>query len=690
MKRRELIKTLAGSAAWTRLGAQTPPAPDGEVKRVVVMFKCHLDVGFTDTQAGVMRKYFDVYYPAAIERAAAMRRAGGDRYVWTTGSWMLYEYLEQAKSAERKTMERAIAGGDIAWHALPFSWQSEVLDRSLMSGAIGFSKSLDKRFGRKTSGAKMTDVPGHTLGLVAALSENGVKFLHIGVNSASTPPEVPSLFVWKNAEGVSIVVMYQHKGYGGVVRVPGSDLAIAIAMGDDNTGPHSMDEIRQIYADLRRQFPSATITASDLTGIANAVDGFRTRLPVVTQEIGDTWIHGVASDPVKVARYREIARLRGQWLRQGRLKVGDATDLAFLRRFALVGEHTWGTDTKTYLDHDHYKPQDLRAALDQTGYKKMTTSWAEKRDNIDVAVETLPASMRGEAKRSLAALKPVEPRPGSLQPFDARNDFESAHITLALDSRTGAIRRLRFKSTGREWASANRTLALFSYQTFSKADYDRFLESYVTSKADWAPQDFGKPNIEHFGAQSRVWEPKLLQCWAGTDARGDRVLAQLGIDDPGPVQSGLAAWPARMYLELIMPRAEPALEINFYCFDKIANRLPEAMWLTFRPDAAELGGWTLDKSDCAINPLEVVRGGNRHMHSLGRGLSYRDKGGGLAIDTMDAPVIALGEKSPIYFSYDQPDVSRGIHFSLYNNTWGTNYIQWFGEDVRFRFRVRPL
>src|SRR5271169_4539517 len=108
MKRRELIQTLAGSAVWSRLVAQSPPAPDAGVRRVLVMFKCHLDVGFTDTQAGVMRKYFDAYYPAAIERAEAMRRAGGDRYVWTTGSWMLYEYLEQAKAAERKAMERAI------------------------------------------------------------------------------------------------------------------------------------------------------------------------------------------------------------------------------------------------------------------------------------------------------------------------------------------------------------------------------------------------------------------------------------------------------------------------------------------------------------------------------------------------------------------------------------------------------
>ena len=56
-------------------------------------------------------------------------------------------------------------------------------------------------------------------------AEGGVKFLHIGVNSASTPPDVPDLFVWKDRTGATLTVMYQHKGYGGVVRIPGSDLA---------------------------------------------------------------------------------------------------------------------------------------------------------------------------------------------------------------------------------------------------------------------------------------------------------------------------------------------------------------------------------------------------------------------------------------------------------------------------------
>jgi hypothetical protein len=678
INRRDALKTLAGGAMLRGV------AEAADVKRVLVMFKCHLDVGFTDTQAGVMRKYFDVYYPEAIKRASAMRASGADRYTWTTGSWLLYEYLEQASLDAKKRMEEAIAAGDIAWHALPFSWQTEVLDRSMIVGALGFSKSLDQRFGRTTAGAKMTDVPGHTLGLIGPLAENGVKFLHIGVNSASTPPEVPDLFVWKDSAGATLTVMYQHKGYGGVVPIPGSDLAVAIEMADDNAGPHSMEEIRAIYSDLRKQFPGAAITASNLSEIANAVDPYRDQLPVVTDEIGDTWIHGVPSDPIKVARYRELARLRREWIADGQIKIGDVTDLAFLRRFSLFAEHTWGTDTKTYLDHDHYKPRDLEDVLDQSGYRKMITSWAEKRRNIDEAVATLPAAMRAQAVGRLAKLRAVAPNTEELNIFRASKDLETQHFTVGLDESTGAIRRLRDKATGREWATPEHPLALFSYQTLSADDYAKFMASYVTSKADWAPQDFGKPNIGHFGARSRTWTPKLVNCWSGED----RLLARLRIEDPASEKSGTVAWPATMYLELLFPKDEPVVKIAFYCFGKIANRLPEAMWLTFQPDGTESRGWMLEKSDYAVDPLAVVRGGNRHMHALSKGLSYKDAKGGFSIATPDAPVVALGERSPIYFSTEQPDIAKGVHFSLFNNAWGTNYIQWFGEDLRFRFEVR--
>ena len=47
-------------------------------------------------------------------------------------------------------------------------------------------------------------------------------------------------------------------------------------------------------------FLAQRIQAATLSDVAAAVDRVRNSLPVVTSEIGDTWIYGCASDPVKV------------------------------------------------------------------------------------------------------------------------------------------------------------------------------------------------------------------------------------------------------------------------------------------------------------------------------------------------------------------------------------------------------
>src|ERR1700681_431818 len=97
MKRRNFITSLlAVGASRTLVPSSANAAPDTAVKRVLVMFKCHLDVGFIDTQANVVRMYFERHFPQAIQTAAAVRREGSDRYIWTTGSWLIYQYLEKA------------------------------------------------------------------------------------------------------------------------------------------------------------------------------------------------------------------------------------------------------------------------------------------------------------------------------------------------------------------------------------------------------------------------------------------------------------------------------------------------------------------------------------------------------------------------------------------------------------------
>ncbi len=115
--------------------------------------------------------------------------------------------------------------------------------------------------------------------------------------------------------------------------------------------------------------------------------------------------------------------------------------------------------------------------------------------------------------------------------------------------------------------------------------------------------------------------------------------------------------------------------------------MPEALWLSFQPAAGDARGWMLEKSGSSVSPFDVVPGGNRAMHAVLGGLRYQGPEGALGIETLDAPVVALGEKQAVYFSREQPDLAKGFHFSLFNNGWGTNYIQWFGENMSFRFRL---
>ena len=294
------------------------------ITRVHVIFKTHLDVGFTDYARNVVRNYFTSYIPKAIELAREMREAGRpERFRWTTGSWLIYEYLEQASPAERALMDAAIEAGDIRWHGLPFTTHSELMDASLFRFGLSLAKSLDQRYGKTTIAAKMTDVPGHTRGIVPLLAEAGVRFLHIGVNPASTPPEVPAVFVWRHTTGAEVVVMYHKGSYGDLMAVPGMSDAIAFAHTGDNRGPQGAAEIVRAFGHLRERFPGAEIVASSLDDYARALLKVKDGLPVITGELGDTWIHGVGTDPTKVSQFRALSRLRNQWLAAGKVAGND-------------------------------------------------------------------------------------------------------------------------------------------------------------------------------------------------------------------------------------------------------------------------------------------------------------------------------------------------------------------------------
>jgi hypothetical protein len=145
--------------------------------------------------------------------------------------------------------------------------------------------------------------------------------------------------------------------------------------------------------------------------------------------------------------------------------------------------------------------------------------------------------------------------------------------------------------------------------------------------------------------------------------------------------------PALVTAEITLPNDQSEVQYNLQWFDKPANRLPEALWFSFRPRARPNGKWLMDKLSECISPLEVIRNGNRKLHAVGQGIYYRDSQSALTIETLDAPLVATGERSLLNFNNRQPVLSRGMHFNLYNNQWGTNFPMWYEDDARFRFKL---
>ena len=91
----------------------------------------------------------------------------------------------------------------------------------------------------------MTDVPGHTRGLIAPLCDHGIRHLHIGVNASSMVPEVPDTFLWKQGNR-EIVVQYSGT-YGAPGYVEGMDKGLEFAHTGDNLGPQSAEAIKKEF-----------------------------------------------------------------------------------------------------------------------------------------------------------------------------------------------------------------------------------------------------------------------------------------------------------------------------------------------------------------------------------------------------------------------------------------------------------
>jgi hypothetical protein len=164
----------------------------------------------------------------------------------------------------------------------------------------------------------------------------------------------------------------------------------------------------------------------------------------------------------------------------------------------------------------------------------------------------------------------------------------------------------------------------------------------------------------------------------------DIVLAALRLTDEALEQHGA---PAYLYARYVFCKSKGRIELELVWREKPAHRLPEASWCSFAPLVDNPNLWKMDKLGEAISPLHVVRNGARNLHAVGSGVFYTGSDGNVAIETLDAPLLAPGEQRLLQFNNKFVSLDGGMHFNLHNNIWGTNFPLWCEDDMKFRFAI---
>ena len=147
--KRILISLLIISLGIVQLNGQEI---NTSVEKVYVVFKTHLDVGFTDLSSVVTQRYITEFIPKALDVSEKLRAENaGEKYVWTTGAWLIWKYLHTASPKEVERLEAAIRRGDIVWNSVPYTVESESMNLDLFETCLLLSHKLDEKYGKKTA-----------------------------------------------------------------------------------------------------------------------------------------------------------------------------------------------------------------------------------------------------------------------------------------------------------------------------------------------------------------------------------------------------------------------------------------------------------------------------------------------------------------------------------------------------------
>lgn len=395
-----LSLTVPGAFAAER-AAVGPP----EVDQVIVVFKTHFDIGYTDMAKNVVERYRTSMIDQALEVCDRNRDLPPEQqFAWTLPGWPMSQIMADwpGQTAERKArIEQALKEGRFVVHGLPFTTHTELLEPEDLVRGLGFSTAVSRAVSiALPRDAKMTDVPCHSWIMPTLLKHAGIEFLHLGCNAASSSPRVPLLFMWEGPDGSQVLTMYAAEGYGTGLVPPENwpyRTWLALIHTGDNHGPPKPEEVSQLLAEAKQKLPGVKVRIGRLSDFGDAIQAEQATIPVVRGDMPDSWIHGPLCNPqgaqlarnerLRIAAAESLHTLLNLW----GVPTDNASDViaAAYEKSLLYGEHTWGGALAWVSAYDRPGAMsygdDWKKLRESGKYKRLEASWAEHTAYIEAA-----------------------------------------------------------------------------------------------------------------------------------------------------------------------------------------------------------------------------------------------------------------------------------------------------------------
>ncbi len=401
--------TVAFFTLW--LAPAPAPAADPDV---IICYKTHFDIGYTELAADVITRYRTSMIDGALAVIeASNNNPSGSRFVWTVPGWPMKKILEDWNGQTPQRQGRitdAFKSGRLVLHGFPYTTHTESLDHEDLVRGLVYAVELSKAGELPVPrAAKLTDVPSHSWVLPTLLKKAGIDFLHIGCNSLSSSPDIPRLFFWEGPDGSRLLTYYEARGYGSGITPPldwNYSTWLAMSMTSDNVGPPGAGVVQNHINQLNAAGKSFKMgELSDFSDLILANDAGS--IPVVKGDMPDTWIHGIGSMPIETKAARNYRPLifaldaLNTSLTFWGVSSSDITKTIYsaYEHSLRFGEHTWGNHGSPDLYESEFQTQRNAGVYDE-----VAASWAEKGQEALTVEELIAPELAGKLKKLAASV----------------------------------------------------------------------------------------------------------------------------------------------------------------------------------------------------------------------------------------------------------------------------------------------